>query len=328
MSDKWWISCLVMACSYVVGNPFLIHPKDYSYESVQEELKRIDIPRIVNQYYREGLMPVEGFYGRIGTGIRGNLIQEGMKTEAVLEKIGEGGPDCVVTYATINGRYPLFVRSLVKGLKKSGFNGYVWYRIGGYPNPTGKEIQYAGVPYAFKVWIMLEAHQMGFDRVLWLDSAMIPLQGVSLFFDYMEEFGGYFWGLPMPASNESLILPIARQSIMDALGVDPMKATTLMGAIFGWKFNTPLSDRFLEYFYKMVEVGYPFFSAMPEEFVIGSIISLPEFQSWSPSSRFLDGTPLRPTENGPDSLEEIALSKELLYPFHHRGARNVIEGWD
>ena len=257
------------------------------------------------------------FHHRMGIGLRGKFVDldKGLYPVAQLEKIGEGGDNCVVTYASFNANYPLFVRSLVKGLKAAGFNGYIWYRIGGFPNPTGKEIQYAGVPYTFKVGMMLEAHQMGFDRVLWLDSAMIPLQDMTFYFDWIVREGAYFWGRPMPYDNRKYILPVARQSIYDLTGVDILDSTTVMGAIFGWDFSTALGNRLIEMYYRMVENGYAFFSCLPEEFVLGAILTMPEFKPWDPRHRYDDYIPIHCSYPNQDSVEEIEQTRRLQVPF-------------
>ncbi len=324
------LAVMIIMSSLVVANPFVIDVKEPDYKKMERCLREIDVEFMTRWYYLEnhGYVGFDEFCGRIGTSKRFKLVEEGKDPIAQLEKIGEGGENCIVTYSSINANYPIFVRSLIKGLKACGFNGYIWYRIGGYPHANEKDIQYAGVPYTFKVAMMQEAHQMGFDRILWLDSAMIPLQDLSHYFGRIRNEGAYFWGIPMPQDNWRYIFPIARESIKDLTSVDVMEGTTVMGAIFGLDFKAAQCHRFLEVYYKLVEDGYPFLSCMPEEFVLGAILNMPEFKEWDPKNRWEDILPLRCSHPNLDSVEEIEKSRELQYPFHHRCMRNIMEGWD
>ena len=72
----------------------------------------------------------------------------------------------IVSFASYDKNYYTLLKSIPAALEKCGFNGYFLYRMGGFPNPTGIEIQYIGVPYAFKIFMMVEAQKMGFDQVL------------------------------------------------------------------------------------------------------------------------------------------------------------------
>ena len=56
---------------------------------------------------------------------------------------------CIVSCAPYDGVRSVLLTSIPDALKRSGFNRYFYYRIGGFPNPTGKEIQYVGVSLLF-----------------------------------------------------------------------------------------------------------------------------------------------------------------------------------
>ena len=247
-----------------------------------------------------------------------------------LEKIGEGSENCVVTYASWNGNYPHFIYSLLKGLRESGFHGYIWYRIGGYPNPTGKEIQFAGVPYAFKIAMMQEANQMGFNRVLWLDSAMIPLQDPTFYFQRIEEEGAYFCRNELSTEHKmKYTLPKARQSIKDLIDTDVVQVESFKGAIFGFQMNSTLGHQLLHDYYMLVENGYAFLSCFPEEFAIAAILSKPAFINWKPKWRWEDQWLLWGAgDDLYDSLNSIQRRREEGMMFYHRAGKNFIEGLD
>ena len=99
------------------------------YIEIQDELRKINIDSLLKDYYGDGqgLAGWGDFYGRATMGIRGALIdaEKGLFPSTHLEKIGNGGNRCVVTFGTLNGNYGHFVRSLSKGLKATGFDGYL-----------------------------------------------------------------------------------------------------------------------------------------------------------------------------------------------------------
>jgi len=76
------------------------------------------------------------------------------------------GDNCIVCCVPFNRIYPELVLSQVAALKETGFNGYYLYQIGGFPNPTGKEIRHVGVPHSFKIFMTLEAQRLGFSALL------------------------------------------------------------------------------------------------------------------------------------------------------------------
>jgi hypothetical protein len=193
-------------------NPFDlgIAPKENlsqeDYLQIQEVLnaKRKDVELYVRNLYphgKSGYASLEAnFIGRCLRGVNQVLIdpKQGWFPEVKLEKINAGGNRCIVTSAPFLRSYPEFARTKTEILRQTGFNGYYLYFIGGYPNPTGKEIQYVGVPYAMKIFAMMEAQKRGFSSVIWVDSAVIPLKDPSPIFERLESFGAFIhgWGAP------------------------------------------------------------------------------------------------------------------------------------
>jgi hypothetical protein len=186
-----------------------------------------------------------------------------------LIKIGKGGDNCLVCYASWNGKYADFMKEIPASLEKTGFNGYLLYRVGGFPNPTGKEIQYCGVPYCFKVFCLLEAKNLGFSKALWFDCAFTPLKDPTPLFDWMEKEGSF---LRLHESFKKFILPKTTEYIKNITGVDVLQAKYVSAQVFGFDFRNPLTQEFISEYYKLVELGIPFFSCFPEEYVFSSII--------------------------------------------------------
>ncbi len=148
------------------ANPFAISfpaKKGVSNEDcvqIQKQLRELNVEPLLRELYPEnqGFCAFEGFLTRCSKGVSQTLIdlEKGHCPIQQLEKIGQGSNLCVVTCVPYDHVYPAFVRSLAKNLQTVGFNGYFLYRLGGFPNPTGEETQYVGVPYSFKIFMMLE----------------------------------------------------------------------------------------------------------------------------------------------------------------------------
>ena len=100
------------------------------------------------------------FYFRCSRGAKQTLIGENPVKS--LQKIGGGGDRCIVCHVSQDKDSFELLRSIPIHLEKTGFNGYFYSSIGGFPNPSGIELQYAGVPYAFKIFTMMEANILGF----------------------------------------------------------------------------------------------------------------------------------------------------------------------
>jgi len=316
----------------VQANPFQIDfscPSTLSneeYINVQKELRKINIEPLVKKWYEghPNLVPLQDFYNRCSTGKNQILIDEekGFFPIQKLEKIGRGGSSCIVTYASYNGFYPHFLRSFLKELKASGFNGYILYRLGGFPNPTGQDIQYAGVPYSFKIPMMLEAKNLGFEKVLWLDCAVIPLQNIQFLFDYIDREGALLYGGRFTEAANYL-LSETRYKLIQMTGIDVLEADYISARAFGLNMNSEQSKHFILDYYRLLKEGLSFFSCFPEEFVFSALVKKHSY-SWFPryyQKLFYVG------EGGQDTIERMCAAKEAGYFFYYRH-KQIIEGYD
>lgn len=104
--------------------------------------------------------------------------------------------NCIITYSSLNENYPLGVRRLVEAICNSDFKGHVYYRIGGWPNISNGDLVLCHIPYAFKVCFFREVQQMGYKRVLWMDSSTLPSPFTSLnkIFNIIELRGFFVQG--------------------------------------------------------------------------------------------------------------------------------------
>ncbi len=257
------------------------------YIEVQNQLRAIDIVPLLKQLYvpDRGNFFFDGFLGRCSRGIKRVLIdpKKGLYPVTRLEKIGMGSDLCIVSCAPYDGVRSKNLARIPDALRATGFNGYFYYRLGGFPNPTGREIQYAGVPYCFKIFMMLEAQQLGFDKVLWIDSSCLPIQDPSPLFQWLDQTGIYYVTRFSASTNRQFLFPETVRLLKELTGVDVEQVRRVSAGIFGLKMDTLEAKSFIEEYYRMVELGTPFLSGAPEEFVFSALIEKAHIASWLPS---------------------------------------------
>lgn len=315
--------------SYFGVNPFLItmqSKRDISiqdYIFIQKELKTIDIASVVERKVLEndssGRMICRGHLTERLTRPLGNIIDvdRNIYPEKNLIKIGNGGDNCVVSYASINGEYPGYVRAILPALEKANFNGYLLYYIGGWPNPTGEEILYCGVPYSFKIFAMVEAYYLGFKKVLWIDSALEPAKDLQPLFDHITKHDALIYLHPANPARDELLPRGTRVELFQLSGVDVLRARYVRGGILGLNMESELAKNFVSVNYEYIKRGTPFISCAPEEFVWTAILGTPPYQKWLDASVFTDEQLLY----GSDDPNAIIEAKCKGAYFIHRLAR-------
>ncbi|NDE63295.1 MAG: hypothetical protein EB053_02960 [Chlamydiae bacterium] len=272
---------------FLVYNPFEIsvpfnkNPSFEDYEVAQEELRKIKIYPLLHQLYpnnwgyntwftKKRPYPLQDFIWRCSKGIEQNIICKKNSWIPEVHHIrGKNKRDCIVSFCSFNNIYSDLVRTLAQALKEVGFEGGIYYRIGGYPTPTGEELKYCGVPYAFKPLMVEEAFNLGYERVLWLDTSVWPMQKVDDLFEIIEKEGFLFdTGSPNPLG----FLPDAKKFLENYCNKKFHKNRKVAGWIMGFKKNDPNVGLFFKEYHDMVRLGYPFMSVNPEEGVLTAIL--------------------------------------------------------
>lgn len=233
-----------------------------------------------DKFYTENLLDqndflLEKYVQRINSGFNLKLVDP--KTNSfqrpVLLKIGKGGENCFVTYVSYNSPYPKMLKEMPKLLEEVGFDGYYLYQVGGYPTPTGIEINFIGVPYAFKIFMMLEAYARGFQKVIWLDSSFIPLKNPKPIFDRLEEEGVVSTGQALGLGEGPFLSKISRKSLYSYTGIDALSGVNYaLAGLFGLKMGTIKAVEFINSYYELVQSGAPFCSSHPEEWVFSILL--------------------------------------------------------
>jgi hypothetical protein len=262
-----------------VPNPFEIEFPMQSflsfedYERVQSLIRKKELKELIDAIYPTKCpYSKNDLYRRVSCFTRQTLIsrEKNLFPEVMHIRGKEGSQDCIVLGCSFDRTYPEMLRSLVAGLKEIGYEGAIYYRIGGYPNPTGEEVRYAAVPYALKMFMILEAHQLGYNKVLWLDCSAWPLKNLDYCFEAIDKEGILVeWGRP----NTELLIPQTRAILEKTFGMDFSTAPHVAGWLLGFKMDLPYVKEIFRDFYSMVRKGTPFLSMTPEETVLTALFA-------------------------------------------------------
>lgn len=285
----YWYTILLCAFCIGVANPFSIdfpckeNLSCEDYIEIQNRLRSVDIDSLLQTLHclGRGYTTYEDIYARCTKGLKQGLIdpENGRFPQRLFEKIGAGSDCCIVCCVPYDDRRTQLGDSISDALKQTGFNGYFLYQRGGFPNPTGREIQYAGVPYCFKIFMMLEAYKLGFTKVLWIDSAALPLRDPTPLFDWIDQTGSLLMSWHHPDIRRYIFQQT--QQILEMLtGVNVLSARYIWTTVFGLKMDSDSAQSLIRQYYDMVRLGTPFLSCFPEEFVLTAILNQPEFASW------------------------------------------------
>ena len=276
-------------------NPFLIDIVDkYEYTredyiNIQEQLNKKNIDSILENLYdtqKDKFYIFDDLKTRITRGIRQVIIDPSndLLPMKKLYKIGNGGDqrNCFVSCTPFitngnqkNGRF-IASQQIVKSLEEVGFNGYFYLLNGGFPNPTGVEMKYVGVPYCFKIFMMLEAHKMGFENIIWLDSACYALNNPQHLFDILQE-DKLLYTKSVNNNYDEMIFPEILQLINKITNNDIHNAKFIQTIVFGLNFECDIVKKIVKEYYEMVDIGWPFFAIFPEECVLTALINKPEY---------------------------------------------------
>ncbi len=177
--------------------------------------------------------------------------------------------NCLVVYASFNKNYPRGLHRLVNLMKNSDFKGHILYRLGGWPDLNGGSLALAHVPYAFKVSFFKEAQSMGFKRILWLDTAVLPAVSLNKIFEIIEKKGYFSMG------NSHNIGPYINSHTCDAFGITLEQAHQIpscSAGITGVDTTTAVGKKIIELWYQAAQNKVAFFSPRSDQNALSIIL--------------------------------------------------------
>lgn len=189
----------------------------------------------------------------------------------------ENRENCIVLYASCNKdtfdnqiTYGKRLLQICEELKRVGYRGHVLYRIGSYPALEWGGIQFAHIPYSFKLLSLIEASYLGYRNVLWIDCATHPLNNLSKIFSKIRNKGLFFLhnGSNVKYDYDFKIIP---KKTVDSWGVsisDLENIPHIWAGVIGVSFEHSLGHAFINEWYKLTTQLLPALSLYPEESLI------------------------------------------------------------
>jgi hypothetical protein len=286
-------------------NPFLIDIEDKDeydwndYLNIQRQLeeKSATLDAFLETLYPDQPMrtPLEEMKRRTKKGVTQKIIDVSFETlpKYQLFQLGNGGQNCIVCCTPVLNNRCDASQTILQSLQEVDFHGHFLLLNGGYPNPTGKEMKYVGVPYSFKIFMMLEAKKRGFEKVIWIDAACYAINNLQPLFDKLESSDAIFTPYPPNyfASDtcNNIVFPKTIELLNSLVNRDIRNDATINSIVFGLNFSSPIVNEFVEEYYSMVKLGLPFLSCFPEEIVFTAILNQPKYHHMF-SNPSLNGT--------------------------------------
>lgn len=184
---------------------------------------------------------------------------------------------CIVMFSSYNfdatfGKelYSTKMNAVICDLAEEGYKGHVLFYLGGYPMLAQGGLRLAHVPYSFKILSLIEASQMGYQDVLWIDTSVHPTNDLSEVFSTIEKTGYFLLanGLNMAYDYDYGIIPDTTVTSCDLSVSDLSNIPHIVAGIMGISFRTPSQHDFLNEWYRMTAATWPAMSYYPEEFLV------------------------------------------------------------
>jgi hypothetical protein len=315
------------------NNPFLIDIEDkeeYSleeYKDIQKKISEKNIDEILNSYYppADKSYKYEDFKDRCTNGFRQKIIDIDIEQlpQKNLYTIGNGGnnKNCIVCCTSLahaytdstksNSRYNAS-QNIVKSLEEVGFNGHAYILNGGFPNPTGTEMKYIGVPYCFKIFMMLEAKKIGFKNVIWIDSSCYAINNPQELFDILDNEYTLCFTYPSGNNYNGMSFKETIGLLNSITNTNLHDASYIMTIVFGLNMDSEIIMKMIDDYYDMVKLGLPFLSIFPEEIVLSSIFNKPEYRNLLPKRYINDRLQIH------EHRLDIDSARQNGYFFYHR----------
>lgn len=258
----------------------IFHPTAEDYRLVQNYLTYGEHENIEALYDRKTLIKTLRI---IGEG-EDQLPEQGMIAVNCSEEDRE---NCLITYASLNANFVRGVKRLVQSVQESDYKGHVLYWLGGWPNQEEGSLVLAHVPFAFKVAAFKRAQALGFKRVLWLDSSLVPTQSLNVVFDMIEQEGHFVCG------NTHEIGWYINENTANYFGV-PLEKTysipSCSAGIFGLDLQREVGKTILEQWYLAAHDKYAFFSARSDQNALTLILYQNGIRNYVPYSRISESS--------------------------------------
>lgn len=177
---------------------------------------------------------------------------------------------CVITYASLNNNYIEGVHQLRRALKNVGFDGHLLYMIGGWPNIEEGDLELIDVPYAFKVAFFRAAKRLGYEQVLWLDTAIQPIKSLDPVFEQIQKTGFFLQG------NNANFLSYVNKEALDYFDLSCEEASTyriINSGLLGLNLSQIAPLEVLNEWYQAAKDRDGFYCPLPDQISLSLILN-------------------------------------------------------
>ncbi|MGL5627185.1 MAG: hypothetical protein ACRDDW_06735 [Candidatus Rhabdochlamydia sp.] len=186
---------------------------------------------------------------------------------------------CIILYGTFHANKNPLDTDYIKGifkildeLKQVGYKGHVLYRLGGFPLTDKGSVRFMHIPYAFKLLGFIEASQLGYENVLWIDTSIHPTNDLKEVFAKIQKEGALllFNGINLDYDFNFIqpILPIAAVQSAGLNGCELRQIPHVIATIIGLSFQHQKTHALIKEWYRLTSLTIPAMTLYPEEFLL------------------------------------------------------------
>jgi hypothetical protein len=197
-----------------------------------------------------------------------------VKLEKELQKIYfNGDPNkkdqCIICYISCHRNYYLKLQRLIDYLKLTKYKGHLIYRIGGWPDTQNGSLFYFNTPYAFKPFLFNEVKNLGYKKVLFLDTSICLKKPVNEMFDWISDSGFVLY-----SDNQRYITTISTY-LIESIKLTEKETSggrRFCAGILGLNFRNPKCVLFLNKWIAAAKARTPFLCRYPEEGIMSALL--------------------------------------------------------
>lgn len=260
------------------------HPTHEDYNLIQQHLKNkllriLASPESSRPFGSERLNSGNGLHGwityRLG---RFKMIEDNKEPIYKVEYLNNDPKKkdkCIICYASYNmggsdRDYAKGIDYIKKSLIASKFEGHFIYRVGGWPNLKQGRLKYADVPYAFKPFFFEEVKNLGYKRILWVDSASVPVKSVAPIFKFMKKNGCCFFSNGPMGSQEIK----DKSYVIRALDLPERdQYTHVLSQVVGFDLNDKKAAKLLKLWIKGAKRKVPFLEPSADQLSFAFLVN-------------------------------------------------------
>lgn len=245
----------------------IYHPTKENFQAIENFIRaRSDYYKVFRDYQRNAQNV--RFYGA-------NQDETPKRSILVMNTSSDNLDRCIVSYASYNKNYPRGQKRLEEKLRELNFEGHLFSQTGGWPNLEEGSLTMAHLIYAFKPAMIQEAKRMGYKKILWLDTSIVPLVDLDKVFKIIEEKGVFIFGGFHP------IGPYTTEQCCKSFGIDfeeTFNLATFGASVVGLDLTSPIGEQVLDEWHKAAKSEVRWCTSRPDQSCLSIILHMLGFK--------------------------------------------------